>query len=82
MSGLLASAMSPVPYRESTMELPKPNTGSTLTADTWNGSSDHVSDIDQPVSKEDFIQYLEESFHCEVCYVHQGSRPHLVRLSH
>jgi hypothetical protein len=66
MSGLLASGVSPVPYRESTMELPKPNTKSTPTLETWNGSSGHVSDIDQLVSKEELIHYLEESFHCEV----------------
>jgi hypothetical protein len=67
MGGLLASGMSPVQYRESTMELiPKPNTKSTPTLETWNGSSGHVSDIDQLVSKEESIHYLEESFHCEV----------------
>jgi hypothetical protein len=48
------------------MELPKPNTKSTPTTETWNGSSGHVSDIDQVVSQEELIHYLEESFDCEV----------------
>jgi hypothetical protein len=48
------------------MELLKPNTKSTPTTETWNGSSGHVSDIDQVVSQEELIHYLEEYFDCEV----------------
>jgi hypothetical protein len=36
------------------------------TTEAWNGSSGHVSDIDQVVSQDELIKYLKENFDCEV----------------
>ena len=65
ISGLLASAMSPVQHRESTAET-KLITKSSPTTEAWNGSSGHVSDIDQVVSQDELIKYLKENFDGEV----------------